>query len=193
MQFFRLNTMPLVDSDFCIIGSPVDNADEFDFKLSLGISALADQEEEIGLHMSDMLPESIQIPSLVANTLSYFIASSQVKHIISSLNVDPIEYFPVVIYNHKRRVASRDYFIINPIGAFDCLELEASTITWVEGEAAVIDEYVLDPNKIKKAPDLFRIPEEPSTYVMSGLLVKALAEAKPALTNVFLHSMKIHT
>lgn len=92
MQFFRLNTMPLVDSGFCIIDSP-------------------------------------EIPSLVANTLSYFIASSQVKHIISSLNIDPIEYFPIAIYNHKCRVASRDYFIINPIGAFDCLKLETSTIT----------------------------------------------------------------
>jgi hypothetical protein len=102
-----------------------------------------------------------------------------------------IEYLPFTLINHKGRIHSTDYFIVNPIGALDCLDKQASTIEYMEdGRIIAVISYVLDPNKLTDAPDLFRIKEWPRKYVISERLASAFTESN--FTNIILQEIPQH-
>ncbi|MFY0562402.1 imm11 family protein [Archangium lansingense] len=94
------------------------------------------------------------------------------------------------MYDHRERLYSRDYFIINPIGALDCLDEKASGVKYGE-EGSVVDiaEFVLDPAKVQNAPALFRIDKKPSKYVVDERFVQAV-EAQ-GFTNVLLAPLRM--
>ncbi len=51
-----------------------------------------------------------------------------------------IEFLPFTLYNHKKRVHSKDHFFINPIGGYDCLNEIASGITYDKDDDIVLNE-----------------------------------------------------
>ena len=61
----------------------------------------------------------VKLPSLIGNTISYLIVNAEMKDTIIEYcpedEVD-IEILPFTLINHKKRVHSKDYWIINPIG-----------------------------------------------------------------------------
>jgi len=82
------------------------------------------------------------------------------------------EILPFTLYDHKKRVLTKDYWIVNPIGTFGCLNKEASEIKYVDkddakSEVVSIRKFVFDPKKLKNAPDLFRVPERVRDYFIS--------------------------
>lgn len=95
---------------------------------------------------------------------------------------------PLAIYNHKGRLASSDYFIVNPLGTVDALDLERSQIEWLGSDIVEIEKRVLDPEKLKGAPDLFRLKEEPSAYVISQRLIAKLTPPPP--TNFYVQRLE---
>ncbi|MDI7216591.1 hypothetical protein QMN07_03530 [Leptospira santarosai] len=81
-----------------------------------------------------------------------------------------VEYLPFQLFDHNKRLRSSDYVIVNPIGTFDCLDLKASDILWDEdepNEALDVHKPVLSKKKLKDAPPLFRIQENPAMYVIN--------------------------
>ena len=48
----------------------------------------------------------------------------------SESGVGNVEYLPVQILNHKKKVASKDYFLMNPLSVVDCIDVEASEVEW---------------------------------------------------------------
>jgi hypothetical protein len=120
----------------------------------------------------------IKLASLLGNTLSYLIVNTAMKDAILDTCKCEIEVLPFVLYNHKKRIHSKDYWIINPIGTFDCLNRDASDIRYddpaTKAHVLSIRKYVFDSNKLEAAPDLFRIPESPADQFVSERLVKAL-------------------
>jgi hypothetical protein len=139
--------------------------------------------EDAKIYMDDEHP-GIRIGSLIGNTNSYLIVATAVKEIIAvqCANVD-IEYLSFTLYNHKKREHSKDYWIINSIGTRDCLNLDLSEIEYFnepgdpyDGAVVSVDRFVLDPAKLKDAPALFRIKEEPREYVINETLAKIFQE-----------------
>jgi len=150
-----------------------------------GESIIDEWPEHARLDMDKSEP-GIRLADLIGNTQSYLILSKRVKEVIESMIPKDVEYLPVEIFNHKGRLASKDYFIVNPIGAVDCLHLKKSKIIYDEpgsDEIIDIDEFVLDKKKLKNVPHLFRIKEDPGEYVMSQAL--ALEFKKHQFTNIY--------
>ena len=87
----------------------------------------------------------------------------------------------------QEETPSRDYFIVNPLGTFDCLDRKKSEIQFEGDEIVGIDKIVLDSKKMKDAPDIFRLPEAPSEYFVSQRLVTKLQSLKP--TNLYLRNI----
>lgn len=145
----------------------------------------ADYPPEPQWRMSDEYG-GLKLPSLVANTNNMLVLERSLKDIIEATGV-AVECLPFVLLNHKGRVASRDYFIINPLGNRDCLNLEASEIEWMEDEVVELRKPVLDPEKLKDAPDIFRIKQDREQIVISHKLADALKQAKP--TNIYIFDL----
>ena len=61
----------------------------------------------------------MELPDFVSNTRSLLIVSRRVKEVFEKVNRGATEYLPLAIHNHKRRLASPDYFVINPLGTHE--------------------------------------------------------------------------
>jgi hypothetical protein len=133
----------------------------------------------------------IRLSSFIGNTKSYLIVSSEMKDVIMETCKEPddtIEILPFILNDQKKNVLSKDYWIINPVGTYDCLDRKSSEIKYLDddpqGEIVSVKKHVFDPRKLENAPDLFRVPEDPTEYFFSERIAKIFQEKK--FTNIFL-------
>jgi len=128
----------------------------------------------------------IKLSSFVGNAKSMFLVSSGLRDLIAEYVTKNIEYLPVTICDHRKRPLGRDYFIVNPLGAIDCLDLKKSRVMYSKKDPAKIvqvRDYVLDRKKVKDAPQLFRLEHSRATYVIGPALARAI-QARKDITNV---------
>jgi hypothetical protein len=183
MKFVHLDTMRQQKPEYCVLR-------KYPEKMGLKTYKLMDGDEvEPGDMPDDRILMSreesgIQVPDLVGNTCSMLILSRRLKESLEELEVPNLQFLPVKIINHKKRVASADHFIVNPLGSVDILDTKASDIEWLDGEVVAIETMVLDPRKAKKAPDLLRVKEDPAEYLVSERVIEQWRAIKPKPTNV---------
>lgn len=180
------------DDDLCFIDNSVEGIGMGDTGLGFGERVGPEFPADAKIYLSKK-SRGMKLSSFLGNTRNWIIGSKELKAAIEKhCKKDAVEYLPFTLYDHRKRVHSRDYFIINPLGTFDCLDLKASDITWDDDDPddiIDIDEYVLDPKKVKKAPQLFRIDKDPMAYVVGVDLVREFKAQN--LTNIFLTELEL--
>lgn len=179
MDYFLVKTTgDLNDESLCLIEDCPEGLEKKDYTLKLGQPCLPYYPENAIIRLREE-NRGIKLKSIIGNTKNYLIGSTLVKDIIQRHCPDQnIEYLPFTLYNHKNRVHSADYFIINPIGGFDSINIEASDPIYSpkDGRLLTVEKYVLDSKKIEKAPHFFRVDIEPCNYVVSRVLGQALVD-----------------
>ncbi|ATB51307.1 imm11 family protein [Corallococcus macrosporus] len=185
MRFRLLETMGNANNrDLCFLTQFVEGIEGKSYATHLGERLGSIYPKDARLPMSPEHP-GIKLSALIGNGRSMLIVSSAFKEAIQKHCTNEIEYLPVTIYDHRNRPYSDDYTIINPIGTFDCLDLEASDIGWstkAPKKILRVREYVLDRAKMQRAPQLFRVEGDPAEYVIGRELARELYDRK--LTNV---------
>jgi len=187
MRYFKIVTLgDTADKSLAFISSYVENIGLAAYRPAKGKRVGEKYPENAEIHLQPEDP-GIKLSSLIGNTKSYLIVNTAVKETIvefCSQNETEIELLQFTLVNHKKRVHSKDYWIINPIGTFDCVNRSASEIEFLDDEIVGVDKYVFDPKRLEKAPHLFRVPEEPRGYFISQSLAKAFQDKQ--FTNIFL-------
>ena len=89
------------------------------------------------------------------------------------------------IFNHKKRLASADYVIINPLGVVDCLDLEKCVIERDDGEVVEVEEITLSRRKIDAKKAIFRPREDPNVYIARQDWLKRIQDLGLKHSNVF--------
>ena len=185
MNYYLLNLLGDVNDsnydDYCFAGGSPSGLDEFVRYPEEGI-ALSKNYPEDPWTVTIKLDEDrqgIKLSSYIGNTNGNLIVKKDALLIMQKFILGECESFPFTLINHKNRVHSKDYLLVNPLGTFDCLDFEKSKLMWESDHSAIgmIMEYVLDPHKLGKVPDLFRIEKSTIDYVFSERLVNALREA----------------
>jgi hypothetical protein len=126
----------------------------------------------------------MQLTSFVGNTCGMLVVDRAVCDVMRPLVKDgEVEFLKVSMVNHRGRVASKDYYIVNPIGVHDVLNLQKSKIKYHGKDVVAVDEVVLDPKKLAGKPNLFRLRERPRWYFASAALVDAIGNLDPEVTN----------
>lgn len=117
--------------------------------------------------------------SFLGNTNSTLIVKQEVAGLILKHETGEIEVWPFTLLNHDKKIHSKEYVFVKPIGTFDCINRDLSEvgIDSDNGEILGVEKWVLDKNKIKKAPDLFRLKEDECHYFFSEKLVNAIKKA----------------
>lgn len=187
MRYFQIITLgDTRDKSLIFISNYLENIGLAAYQPAAGERVGEDYPKDAEILLQPEDP-GVKLPSLIGNTISYLIVNAETKDTIieycPEYEVD-IETLPFTLINHKKRVHSKDYWIINPIGTFDCVDRSASEIELLGDEVVGVDKYVFDRAKLEKAPHLFRVPEEPSEYFISQSLAKAFQEKQ--YTNIFL-------
>ena len=187
MDYYELDTCPTQDMSFVRLEDEPNGTNMSCWRIFQGTPMGSEYPADAQWFMSDEYP-GIKLPSLIANVSSMVIVERRLKDVFAATGV-PIEFLPFTLHDHKKRVASRDYFILNVLGTFDCLNLDKSEIEYSEdvpGEVVGIDKYVLDTRKLETAPDIFRVKEEPTMIIVSSRLGKQIQQLTPPVTNVYL-------
>lgn len=183
MKFYQLDLLARQKPEFCFLRNWPEDMGLKTWKLMDGVEVEPGDMPSNRILMSREEP-GIQVPDLVANTCSMLILSKRLKEPLEKLKLGPIQFIPIQIINHRKRVASADHFIVNPLGVVDVLDTKASDIEWLNGDVVDIEKMVLDPKKAKKAPDLLRVKEEPAEYLISERVLDAWRPLQPPKTNV---------
>jgi hypothetical protein len=196
MKYFFINTLGEVDGERAILdGAPRELGLEY-YRPARGLPVADLFPEDARIVMSKKY-KGVKLDSLLGNTKSYLIVKQPVRKVIEAHCAKAaIEYLPFTLYNQKKRVQSKDYVIVNPIGTVDCLNLDESEIEYLDepgdayhGSVVGVDRFVLDPARLKDAPALFRIKEQPSEYVINEKL--AAAFEKEGFTNIVLTEIEM--
>lgn len=191
MKYYRLNVYRRQDEDFCFIDRPPQEIHTLSSYIMSGVSAWPKYPENVTAKMA-IGRGGIVLSDFIGNSELSIIASSEVKNIIQQVCGEHCEYLPVAIENHKGRIASTDYFYINPLGTIDCLNKSLSDIDYTDdGKVIDVDEFVLDKSKIDQMPDLFRVPEKDSSYFINQRLVDEIRKQKPDVTNLNLEPIEV--
>jgi hypothetical protein len=190
MKYHRLNLMNQKDPDFCVLHHYPDGMGIKTYKMTRGIEVPPQEyPEDPKIFMTDEEPGMV-VPDLVGNVVNLLIISKRLKDALAGVNQGQVQYLPVSIYNHKKRVASSDHCIVNPLGTFDVLDTSASKIDYKDGEVVSVKTFVVDPKKVASAPDLFRIKESPIEIAISDKVLAAWRAIVPKPTNVSFATME---
>lgn len=138
-----------------------ENEDIEDFEYSEGIS-LVDRHPEgpdSAMYYDPGNPERVVLYDFVDNLESVLVANSKVKTLLDDLGVDNLEYLPVWLMDHRDQLASKDYFILNPIGSVDIIDMHKSDVSMCsidEGQIGRTRHLVVDYSSIPDDAKLFR-------------------------------------
>lgn len=193
MRFFRLQTLGnLNDSELCLTGGPPESMEMRSYCMARGKRATPFYPTDAKVSLLQDRPGS-KLSSLLGNTDRYLIVHTDMKEVIAAhCQGLEVEYLPFDLYDHRKRLYSRDYFFINPIGTHDCLDPIASGVKVGSQEGVIhVARYVLDPKRSTHLPPLFRPKEEPSVYIVAEPLAQALREK--GFTNVYLEPLAFST
>lgn len=179
MKFYSIETLGETnDPDLCIIDAEPDGMGMKGYYLNFGIAARDIYPQNATVNMNPEEPGT-KICDVVGNTLNCLIVTERIKILLEKLCDDiEVEYLPLTLLNHTGGVHRGDLFIVNPIGTFDCLDRDASDISYEpDGDIIDIDDYILDPEKARSAPSLFRLAEKPDFYIIRQDALEALEKA----------------
>ncbi|MFP2960930.1 imm11 family protein [Myxococcus sp. 1LA] len=188
MHYCLIPLRPRKNLDYCFIDKHPEGLGLLSYKIGHGEPIGADYPADARVYMTDRY-QGMQISDLIENARSMLITSRRVKEVLEKVHQGPAEYLPLSIYNHRKRLASADHFIINPLGTVDCLNLEASEIEYHNGKVVRVNNPVLDPAKIRNAPHLFRMRENSYSYLISEVMLQALRTIEPRPTNFVLDQL----
>jgi hypothetical protein len=153
--------------------------------VGLGKPATDVWPEDARIYMSKD-QKGVKLSSLLGTTRNMMIANRALRELVEEhCKGVEIEYLPFALYDHRKRLYSTDYCIINPIGTLDCLDVKKTDADWDDekpGRMSYLEVPVLDRKKVAKAPQLFRIKESPTDLIVGPELGVAIGKAK--LTNV---------
>lgn len=133
---------------------------EDDYKLRKGESVAEDWGDDVLFRMAPDFKKQIKLSDHLTNLDSVIVASERLQRLLKDSEVPNVEYLPVTIVNHKKKVASEEYCLVHPVGAQDCIDVAKSEIEWNEIDADDIDSadlLVLDESKIDARVVLFRV------------------------------------
>jgi len=130
------------------------------FELTGGIPRAKDWPDDVFSKMDPDYPQNIKLEDSLINTDDLIVSSRPLKEFLEGRGVPCVEYLPITIMNHKDRVASKDYFIIHPVGLQEGLDVDKSGCEWSLIDSDTIDDVeqiVIRPSKIDPNVPLFRL------------------------------------
>jgi hypothetical protein len=80
--------------------------------------------------MDKRFPRQVKLADSPSNLEGMVVVSAPLKALLESTKPPSVELLRVSIINHKGRVASEEYFIVNPLRVIDCIDKTRSEIKW---------------------------------------------------------------
>lgn len=169
MRYFEINTLGNdQDRVLAFLDRGVEDCPDSG-RLAAGEAVGADYPADARIYLQPESP-GLKLSSLLGNTVGYLVIDTPMKTILEKLDLRRTELLPFSLYDHRKRLRSKEYWIVNPVGTVDVVDRRASDIELLPDDPSqivVVNRFVFDAKKLAHAPDLFRVPEEPQHYFVS--------------------------
>jgi len=135
--------------------------------------------EGFAFHMAPEIP-SPRVTDLIRNALGHLMVTERVKELLEAHAEAEIEYLRFTLINHKGRVVSDRFYIVNLLGALDCADMSQSRGTphpIFPGEMQFIERLFLDEDKIPDDTNLLRLSIRPRVILIRDDLRQILEDA----------------
>jgi hypothetical protein len=129
-----------------------------DFEIDDGVSRIQGWPSDAAAAMDPDFPKDIGLADSLYGA-SFLVVSSKAKAFLDGENIGKVEFLPMKIINHKGRVASGDYFVVNPLQIIDCIDQAASVVeldSIDKGMISTCDKLVLRESVIPRELKVFR-------------------------------------
>jgi hypothetical protein len=149
---------------------------EKQYQLRKGISRSLNFTDQAAFVMHPDRPNDTILTDNLYNIELLIVGSRRLRSFLEERDVPQLDYLPVRILNHKLKLVSRDYCIINPLDPVDCIDLQKSEARMDPMNTATIDgvaRLVIDESKVREGRVLFR----PKGFYWVILIHRQLAEA----------------
>ncbi len=177
-----MSTLPVVwewdvGERFCVLDGIQHVRDEY--QLSKGISRAHDFPQNACFHMAARHRKYVALADNISNLSRSLVVSRKLKEFVEARKPRDVEFLRISIFDHKKKLASDEYFIINPFRVVDCIDKEKSRYRWnnIDPEKmSSCTKMVLKPEALDPELLLFR-PRHLEYYVLvHPELAKALED-----------------
>jgi hypothetical protein len=177
MRYFRLQILgDESDRERIIVDQPPEDLDGWDFCMVQGKRIGERYPADAKVQLRDEYP-GIKLTDFISNTVCHLIVSTRMMTAIKEHERNAeVEYLPLAIYNHRKRLHSDQYWIVNPIGATDCLDLQKSDVMRGNetGEITFVEAYVFLEQRLQPdPPSILRVKETPWEYFVDESTARA--------------------
>jgi hypothetical protein len=157
----------------CIVDSP-ENV-EFSPRLTRGVTYAANFPKDALVRMSSDAKKRTVLLDDIANTDRIKICSPRLVEFLKERKIKNVEYLPIKILNHKKKITATDYCIVHPIQLQDALDIKASKPTWSaieKTEIFFVNNLIINQSKVDSMIKIFRL----KNFHDPVLIEKKLAE-----------------
>jgi hypothetical protein len=128
----------------------------------------------------DSKHKGMKLDDFISNSLSWLIVSEKVRALLAA-EPNRCEVYPLKVLDLKGRPVKAPYYFVHPVGTVDCVDLAKSEYDRSSMEPAMIlgfQRVVLHQRKIPPDRTLFRLKENPRTYIVRSDLLDKLKVAE---------------
>jgi hypothetical protein len=168
-----------IEEGYCVCG--ILNGYDEDFQIHEGTAVAGEFPDDARFTMSDDFPKDILLPDMVENASGLVLVSSRLKSALLEAAPGKVEYLRVSIFNHKKRLASDDYHIVNALDIVDAIDFKKSRITWNAldpEDISTCESLVLDPARIPPKAGIFRLKSLSGKVALGAKAAETLAKGK---------------
>ena len=159
----------------CVLGDMRGFQDIYDLKS--GVSFVESFPPDVEFEMNPDFPDNIVLTDNLINEEGLIVGSGKLKQFLESRGANRLEYLAVSIRDHKGRIASKDYYVLNPIDPVECLDDESSVAEpslILPDEIDSVQTLVLNVERIDPKREIFRIARFPIVTVVHRRLAEAI-------------------
>ena len=112
----------------------------------------------------------------ISNTEGVLLLSPKFCEYLRSQDLKDVEFLPVKILDHKGRVGSKDYSILNCNRVVDCVDQKKSKFSWDELDepSMNVSKLVFNPNALGEADLVIRAKFVPGDIFFREDLMKSI-------------------
>ena len=152
---------------------------EDDYRLKRGVALADGWPSDALFRMNPAYPRDVKLADAVHSRggAGVPVVSPRLRAAMEALAPPDTEYLPVTILDHKGRVASDEYAIVNPFRVVDVIDQEATLITWNPIDKELIADtvgLVLDPARLDPDASIFRPRYMPTRVLLRADLAAAI-------------------
>ena len=135
---------------------------------------------DMSFRMDPERPKDVTLLDSISNLEKVLLASPKLREFLRAQSLPEAEFLPVTILDHKGRVASKDYSIVNCLRVVDCVDQQRSVFRWdgLDEPSMIVSVMALSAATLGDADTMIRPKFVPGRVLYREDLMRAILQQR---------------